>query len=189
MQSQKELFQRQIELEREELRFRPEKETRGAGRALPRQGPLRGQRPTWSRAGSCRIPEHALDTKIREELGLDPDELGSPWGAALLLVPRLRSRRARAAGALPASSRASRPSPSRSCWRSRRSSSSAPWSACSPGREPALQRPAPGHHRRGGSPRHLRRGQPHRRERRRLTTARPDMPSQHEVRARLAARA
>jgi len=27
-------------------------------------------------------PEHALDTKIREELGLDPDELGSPWGAA-----------------------------------------------------------------------------------------------------------
>jgi VIT1/CCC1 family predicted Fe2+/Mn2+ transporter len=27
-------------------------------------------------------PEHALDTLVREELGLDPDELGSPWGAA-----------------------------------------------------------------------------------------------------------
>jgi VIT1/CCC1 family predicted Fe2+/Mn2+ transporter len=27
-------------------------------------------------------PEAALDTKVREELGLDPDELGSPWGAA-----------------------------------------------------------------------------------------------------------
>ena len=27
-------------------------------------------------------PEHALDTKIREELGLDPSELGSPTGAA-----------------------------------------------------------------------------------------------------------
>jgi len=27
-------------------------------------------------------PEHALDTKIREELGLDPDELGSASGAA-----------------------------------------------------------------------------------------------------------
>lgn len=27
-------------------------------------------------------PEKALDTKVREELGLDPDELGSPWGAA-----------------------------------------------------------------------------------------------------------
>ena len=24
----------------------------------------------------------ALDTLVREELGLDPDELGSPWGAA-----------------------------------------------------------------------------------------------------------
>ena len=28
-------------------------------------------------------PEHALDTLVREELGLDPDELGSPWGAAI----------------------------------------------------------------------------------------------------------
>ena len=27
-------------------------------------------------------PAAALDTTIREELGLDPDELGSPWGAA-----------------------------------------------------------------------------------------------------------
>jgi VIT1/CCC1 family predicted Fe2+/Mn2+ transporter len=27
-------------------------------------------------------PETALDTLVREELGLDPDELGSPWGAA-----------------------------------------------------------------------------------------------------------
>jgi VIT1/CCC1 family predicted Fe2+/Mn2+ transporter len=29
-----------------------------------------------------RNPEMALDTKVREELGLDPSELGSPWGAA-----------------------------------------------------------------------------------------------------------
>jgi VIT1/CCC1 family predicted Fe2+/Mn2+ transporter len=28
-------------------------------------------------------PEHALDTLAREELGLNPDDLGSPWGAAL----------------------------------------------------------------------------------------------------------
>jgi VIT1/CCC1 family predicted Fe2+/Mn2+ transporter len=27
-------------------------------------------------------PEMALDTKVREELGLDPGQLGSPWGAA-----------------------------------------------------------------------------------------------------------
>jgi len=28
-------------------------------------------------------PERALDTLAREELGLNPDELGSPWGAAI----------------------------------------------------------------------------------------------------------
>jgi VIT1/CCC1 family predicted Fe2+/Mn2+ transporter len=27
-------------------------------------------------------PDAALDILVREELGLDPDELGSPWGAA-----------------------------------------------------------------------------------------------------------
>jgi VIT1/CCC1 family predicted Fe2+/Mn2+ transporter len=28
-------------------------------------------------------PDIALETHAREELGLDPDELGSPWGAAI----------------------------------------------------------------------------------------------------------
>jgi vacuolar iron transporter family protein len=28
-------------------------------------------------------PDRALDTLAREELGLNPDELGSPWGAAV----------------------------------------------------------------------------------------------------------
>jgi VIT1/CCC1 family predicted Fe2+/Mn2+ transporter len=28
-------------------------------------------------------PEHALDVLAREELGLNPDDLGSPWGAAI----------------------------------------------------------------------------------------------------------
>jgi VIT1/CCC1 family predicted Fe2+/Mn2+ transporter len=28
-------------------------------------------------------PKVALETHAREELGLDPDELGSPWGAAI----------------------------------------------------------------------------------------------------------
>ena len=35
-----------------------------------------------SPSGLFADPEHALDTLVREELGLDPDELGSPWGAA-----------------------------------------------------------------------------------------------------------
>jgi VIT1/CCC1 family predicted Fe2+/Mn2+ transporter len=32
--------------------------------------------------------EAALDTVAREELGLDPDELGSPWSAALSSLSR-----------------------------------------------------------------------------------------------------
>ena len=38
-------------------------------------------------------PETALDMLVREELGLDPDELGSPWGAAVGLVRGVRDRR------------------------------------------------------------------------------------------------
>ena len=34
------------------------------------------------RASDLPRPETALDTLVREELGLDPDQLGSPWGAA-----------------------------------------------------------------------------------------------------------
>ena len=50
----------------------------------PPTGPRasRPTRPRRSPIGSSRDPETALDTLVREELGLDPDELGSPWGAA-----------------------------------------------------------------------------------------------------------
>ena len=81
MQSQKELFQRQIDLEREELRFMPEKE-RGELAALYRAKGLSEDEADMVASRLMQDPEHALDTKIREELGLDPDELGSPWGAA-----------------------------------------------------------------------------------------------------------
>ena len=47
----------------------------------------------------------ALDTMVREELGLDPDELGSPWGAALVLVRRLRDRRGDPTDPVPADDR------------------------------------------------------------------------------------
>ncbi len=81
MQSQKELFQRQIDLEREELRFMPEKETQELA-ALYRAKGLAEEEAQLVATRLMQDPEHALDTKIREELGLDPDELGSPWGAA-----------------------------------------------------------------------------------------------------------
>jgi len=82
MQSQKELFERQIDLEREELRFMPEKEREELA-ALYRSKGLSEEEADMVAARLMQDPEAALDTKIREELGLDPDELGSPWGAAL----------------------------------------------------------------------------------------------------------
>jgi len=81
MQSQKELFERQIELEREELRFMPEQEREELA-ALYRTKGLSEEEAEMVSTRLMQDPEAALDTKIREELGLDPDELGSPWGAA-----------------------------------------------------------------------------------------------------------
>ena len=82
MQSQRELFERQIELERAELEAMPDEEQRELAALYMAKGFSRARR----RAIAQRMfqdPETALDTLVREELGLDPDELGSPWGAAI----------------------------------------------------------------------------------------------------------
>ena len=80
MQSQRELFQRQIDLEREELKIMPEDEEPSSPGSIARRASPPSE-ATLSRTADAG-PEQALDTKVREELGLDPDELGSPWGAA-----------------------------------------------------------------------------------------------------------
>ena len=81
MQSQRELFERQIELEREELKFMPEKEREELAAVYRNKG-LSHEEAEMVTSRLMQDPEAALDTKLREELGLDPDELGSPWGAA-----------------------------------------------------------------------------------------------------------
>jgi VIT1/CCC1 family predicted Fe2+/Mn2+ transporter/rubrerythrin len=81
MQSQRELFERQIALEREELRVMPEVEERELAGIFRRKG-LPPEHAAHMASHLMRDPEAALDTKVREELGLDPDELGSPMGAA-----------------------------------------------------------------------------------------------------------
>ena len=81
MQSQRELFERQIELEREQLRFLPEIERREIA-AIYRNKGLSADEADLVATRLMEDPEQALDTKIREELGLDPDDLGSPWVAA-----------------------------------------------------------------------------------------------------------
>ncbi|OGO57330.1 MAG: hypothetical protein A2V85_15680 [Chloroflexi bacterium RBG_16_72_14] len=81
MQSQRELFERQIELERAELEAMPEEEQR----ELAALYVAKGFAPDEAERIATRMfedPATALDTLVREELGLDPDELGSPWGAA-----------------------------------------------------------------------------------------------------------
>ena len=81
MQSQRELFERQIALERAELEAMPEEEQAELASIYRAKGFTEAEAGTIA-ARMFKDREHALDTLVREELGLDPDELGSPWGAA-----------------------------------------------------------------------------------------------------------
>jgi VIT1/CCC1 family predicted Fe2+/Mn2+ transporter/rubrerythrin len=81
MQSQRELFQRQIDIEREELKIMPEAEEHELAGIYRAKGLSRREAELVAHR-LMEDPEMALDTKVREELGLDPSQLGSPWGAA-----------------------------------------------------------------------------------------------------------
>jgi VIT1/CCC1 family predicted Fe2+/Mn2+ transporter len=82
MQSQRELFERQIALERAEMEAMPEEEEAELAAAYRAKGFARDE-ATRIAHRLFQDPEAALDMLVREELGLDPDELGSPWGAAI----------------------------------------------------------------------------------------------------------
>ena len=82
VRSQREMFEYQIGLEKEELDHYPEEEAEELAliyqaRGLPRDDAVRLATQLTA------DPARALDTLAREELGLNPDDLGSPWGAAL----------------------------------------------------------------------------------------------------------
>ena len=82
MASQRDLFKREIDLERPELLEKPEEERLELELIYRAKGLPREQ----ARAVADQImkdPEIALDTLAREELGLDPGELGSAWKAAV----------------------------------------------------------------------------------------------------------
>ena len=82
MLSQREMFEYQIAQEADELKRYPNEEAEElaliyAARGLPQKE---------ARALAKKLianPAHALDTLAREELGLNPDDLGSPIGAAV----------------------------------------------------------------------------------------------------------
>ena len=82
MSSQREMYQREISLEAAELAEKPEEEHAELVLIYRAKG--------LDRADAERMADRimadrgvALDTLAREELGLNPEALGSPWGAAV----------------------------------------------------------------------------------------------------------
>jgi len=82
MRSQREMFEYQIGLERKELAQYPDEEAEELALIYAARGLARDEALALAKR-SIADPETALDTLAREELGLNPDELGSPWGAAI----------------------------------------------------------------------------------------------------------
>jgi VIT1/CCC1 family predicted Fe2+/Mn2+ transporter len=82
MLSQREMFEHQIAQEKDELERYPKEEAEELALIYAARGiPLEEARDVA--AHLIANPEKALDTLAREELGLNPDDLGSPTGAAL----------------------------------------------------------------------------------------------------------
>jgi VIT1/CCC1 family predicted Fe2+/Mn2+ transporter len=81
VQSQRELLEYQIEFERQQLATTPERERD----ILVEIYVSRGFTPDEARQIADRMfadPARALDALVREEIGLDPRAIGSPWSAA-----------------------------------------------------------------------------------------------------------
>lgn len=81
VRSQREMFEYQIGLERAELAHYPAEEAQELALIYEARG-LPPDEAAALATSTVADPERALDTLAREELGLNPDELGSPWGAA-----------------------------------------------------------------------------------------------------------
>jgi vacuolar iron transporter family protein len=82
MRVQRELFERLLHIEAHELATEPEEEHH----ELKRIYQAKGFPPDLAHRAAeviMRDPTIALETHAREELGLDPDQLGSPWAAAI----------------------------------------------------------------------------------------------------------
>src|SRR5947209_6900235 len=82
MKTQRELFERELEIERREIHRRPDNERREL-EAIYRG---RGVEPATAKELAremMRDPDLALETHAREELGIDPAQLGSPVQAAV----------------------------------------------------------------------------------------------------------
>jgi len=81
VRSQREMFEYQIGLEREELEHYPDEEAEELALIYAARG-IEASAARQMAKDLIADPDKALDTLAREELGLNPDDLGSPWGAA-----------------------------------------------------------------------------------------------------------
>lgn len=81
MKVQREVFESAIDMERREITDEPEHEQQEVEIILRAQG-VPPDDAVRIAARVMEDPELALDLMARQELGLDPDELGSPMGAA-----------------------------------------------------------------------------------------------------------
>ena len=82
MRSQRDIYEYQIMVEEAELRDWPEEEEEELVLIYRAKGFSREDAEGIAKQIMSN-PQVALDTMAREELGLDPSQLGSPWGAAI----------------------------------------------------------------------------------------------------------
>ncbi len=82
VRSQRELYEREIRLEAEEIEEMPEEETAELALIYRAKGLPKHEAEELARRISAE-PSTALDTMAREELGLNPEELGRPWRVAV----------------------------------------------------------------------------------------------------------
>lgn len=82
VRAQREFYEYQIGLEREELDQYPREEAAELALIYEAKGLPRAEAKHLAET-LIDDPDKALDTLAREELGLNPEELGSPWAAAI----------------------------------------------------------------------------------------------------------
>ncbi|MYE07124.1 MAG: hypothetical protein F4Y04_07900, partial [Chloroflexi bacterium] len=82
VRGQSEVLQRQIAMERDEVLLDPAEERRELVSIYRAKG-LSQELAEQVAAELSDKPDALIDTMVREELGLDPDQLGDPWRAAL----------------------------------------------------------------------------------------------------------
>jgi VIT1/CCC1 family predicted Fe2+/Mn2+ transporter len=81
VRAQRELFEQQIEMEKQELEMSPKEEEEELSLIYQAKGIPEVDAHSMARRIVAN-PRTAIDTLAREELGLDPSQLGSPWSAA-----------------------------------------------------------------------------------------------------------